>query len=133
MEEYNDKNEMKIENYRADAVDYEDKTEDLEERNDGADEYYSLPEDRRSRTMLWSVLSLALSVLSILLCAFWYVSVVFAVASIVFAIVSGKRFGYFDTMAVIGLILGIVGVTFGAASAVLDLTGVIDALLVKTM
>ena len=131
MEEYSDKKDRDIEPFRTDVSDYEDKTEEVAISSSSPDEYYQLPEDRRSRTMIWSVLSLALSVLSVLLCAFWYVSIVFAAASIVFAVISRRRFGYFDTMTVIGLILGIVGVVFGAASAVLDLTGIIDALLMR--
>ena len=132
MEEYREEKNNALKAVFEGHTQYEDKTaEEKKASTPSRDDYYELPEDKKSRSMLWSMLSLILSVLSVVLCAFWYVSIPFAVASIVFAIVSRRKLGYFDTMTVVGLILGIVGTMFGVASAVLDLTGVIDALMMR--
>ena len=107
--------------------DYAEKTYVERDVDTVGEEYYELPEDRRSRSLIWSILSVSLSALSVLLCAFWYVSLPIALSGIIFSIVSFRKFKYFDTMSVLGLILGIVGVVFGIGSIVLDFTGVADA------
>ena len=83
-----------------------------------ADEYYALPTTPRSRSLIWSVVSFVLSVLSLALCPFYYVSLVFAVASIVASLISRKNLGFFERYAIIGLILGIMGIVFGISSAI---------------
>lgn len=55
----------------------------------------------------WSVASLILSIVSLICCCFPWGGMVFAVLGIIFAIVSRKRLGYFDGLAVAGLITAI--------------------------
>ncbi len=94
-----------------------------EKKEDSAEEYYDLPPAIRSRTLIWSVISLALGILSLLLCPFYYVSLVFAAAGVVCAIISRKNLGFFDKLAVLGIIFGIMGFVFGIFSLVASVIG----------
>ena len=104
--------------------------EDITEKKEGGvdEEHYELPASLKARTRVWSVISITLGILSVLLCPFYYVSLVLAVAAAVTAVVSQKLLGYFDRLALVGLITGIIGVVFGAFSLIVDVTGVLDAL-----
>lgn len=89
----------------------------------------------RPRTMLYSVLSLACGIGALFLAAFggWFGLFIGALA-IVFSIVSRRHLGYFDTKAVIGLVLGIAGAVFGIAVILLrELleSGALDAFLAE--
>ena len=42
------------------------------------------------------------------------------ILSVVFAVVSRKTIGYFDGLAVAGLIIGIFGIVFGVSNMILD-------------
>ena len=110
-----------------------------EEREDGigndgdlrdtSDEYYALPASERSRTRLWSVISLTLVILSAVLCPFWQVGVILGALGIGFALLSRHILGFFDGIALWGLVVGIFGFVFCLCSMVIDLTGVMDSLL----
>ena len=101
-----------------------------DEEKEDADEYYELPEGG-SRSMIWSVVSLIASVLSVLLCSVFYLALILSAFAVVASLLSRKRFGYFDKMALFGLIVGIFGFVFGIFSMVMDLTGILDKLLGK--
>ncbi len=105
--------------------------EEVEEKKDEVrdEEYYELPTSLKARTRVWSVVSVLLGIISVLLCPFYYVSLPIAVAAIITAVVSQRLLGYFDGLAVGGLIIGIVGAVFGVFSLVINLTGVLDALI----
>lgn len=78
------------------------------------------------KTMAYSVASLLLSLMSLVCCCTGAVSMLFGILAIVFAVVSRRHLGYFDTMALIGLVVGIVGTVFGAFVFVLDLLSATD-------
>ena len=96
----------------------EENTEPEVEKNDEMDEYYELPTEIKSRTLIWSVLSFALGVLSIALCPLYYISLAFAVGSIFTSSVSRRNLGFFEKYAIYGLILGIMGIVFGISAAI---------------
>ena len=72
----------------------------------------------------WSVASFILSLLSVVCCCAWYVMIILAVLGIVFAIISRKNLGYFDGLAIAGLVLGIIGFVFTMFFAVFELSGI---------
>ena len=85
------------------------------------------------RTMLYSILSLVCGLASLVLgcCGGWFGLGIGALA-IAFSIIARHHLGYFDTKAVIGLVLGIAGAVFGVAVIVLDgliASGALDAYL----
>ena len=102
-------------------------TDNREDKNSPlTEEYYELPLSLSARKRIWSVAALILGALSILLCFVYYVSIPLAVCAIIFAFISRKNFGFFDQITIIGIILGLVGVVFGACAIVLDLIGVLE-------
>lgn len=76
--------------------------------------------DIKSRNRGFAIASMILGIFSILCCCFTYIGLIIGVLSIVFAVVSRVRMGYFDGMAIAGLVLGIIGVVFSAAIIVVD-------------
>ncbi len=103
----------------------EDAAEERNEAKRGSDEYYDLPPAIRSRTRLWSVISLVLAVLSVLLCPVYYVSLVFSILAVGASLFSRRTLGFFDSLAVIGLIVAIFGFVFGISVMVADLIGLL--------
>ena len=111
----------------------EEEREDNSFEGDGLceveNEYYDLPAAESARTRIWSVLALCLSILSALLCPIWQAGIILGVIGISVALFSRKILGFFDGIALTGLIIGIFGAVFCVSSMVLDLTGALDALL----
>ncbi len=68
----------------------------------------------RRKTYSWSLVSLICGIISVICCS-GYVGIVLGALAIVFAIVSRKNLGYFDSMAIAGLVLGIIGFVLGIA------------------
>lgn len=75
----------------------------------------------RSKTMAYSAASLILAMMSLVCCCTGAVSTMLGVAAIVLAILSSRHLGYFDTMALLGLVLGIMGTVFGLFIFISDL------------
>ena len=75
----------------------------------------------KSRSRGFAIASLVLGILSLVCCCLPYGGLVMAILAVVFAIVSRKKMGYFDSLAIAGLIVGIIGVIFGAFSIFLDI------------
>ena len=69
----------------------------------------------RRKTYGWSVASMVCGIISVICCCTGYAGVVLGALAIVFAVISRKNLGYFDGMAVAGLVLGIIGFVFGIA------------------
>ena len=67
----------------------------------------------KPKTLAFSIVSLVTGILSIICCCTVWLSLPFGVISIIFAVVSRKVLGYFDGMAIAGLILGIFGTVLG--------------------
>ena len=85
----------------------------FEEKND--DYIYQMVTGRgRRKTYGWSVASMVCGIISVICCCTGYAGVIFGILAIVFAIISRKILGYFDGMAIAGLVLGIIGTVLGA-------------------
>ena len=109
------------------SEDYEENNENnLEKEEKNSDEYYELPPAMRSRTLLWSVISLVLGILSCLLCPFYYVGLALSVMSLAFLLISRKNLGFFDKCAILGLIFGIMGFVCGIFSLCADVLGLFN-------
>ncbi len=94
-------------------------------------EYYELPDSPEARRRGWSVISFFAGILSVLLCPIYVLGFAFAVLSVVGAIVSRRKLGYFDTLALAGMLIGIVGSVFCIFSLVVDITGIFDGAMNK--
>ena len=108
------------------AEEIEEYTEPEVVENTASEEYYELPKELKSRSLIWSVISFVCGVLSLALCPLYYVSLVFAVGSIVTSLISRKNLGFFDKYAVFGLILGIMGFVFGISAAIAIKLGIFN-------
>ncbi len=82
---------------------------------------YKTVMDGVPRSRGWSVASLVLGILSILCCCLEYGGLIMGALAVVFAIISRRNLGYFDGMAIAGLVTGIIGAVFGIAMLVLGL------------
>ncbi|MBQ7314806.1 MAG: DUF4190 domain-containing protein [Clostridia bacterium] len=67
----------------------------------------------KPKTKAFSIVSLITGIVSLISCCTMVLPVICGVLAIVFAIVAKKHLGYFDTMALLGLIFGIFGFLFG--------------------
>lgn len=106
------------------SEDYEEKEEiEIEKEEKNAEEYYELPPAIRSRTLIWSVISLILGILSCLLCPFYYIGLALALVSFVFLFIARRNLGFFDKCAILGLIFGVMGLVCGIFSLSADLLG----------
>lgn len=109
------------------AVIGEEKEErQIVEREKESEEYYSLPPAIRSRTLIWSVISILCGVLSIMLCPFYYVSLVIAGVAFLFAWISRRNLGFFEKYSIMGIIFGIMGFVTGIFSLISDLIGIFN-------
>lgn len=77
--------------------------------------------DVKSRNRGLAIASMVLGIFSIVCCCLSYVGLAAAVLAIVFAVISRVRMGYFDGLAVAGLVTGIIGAVFGIAIIIVDL------------
>ncbi len=94
-----------------------------EEYRENAEEeefaYKNVIEENKN-SHIWSAASIALGVLSIILCFIPIVGIIFGLASAAFAVVSRRMLGYFENLAVTGLVVGIFGTVFGIFYAVYE-------------
>lgn len=74
---------------------------------------YKAVMDGKRKSRAWSVASVVVSVVSLICCCAHWVGAVLGALAIIFAIISRKNIGYFDGLAIAGLIIGIFGVVFG--------------------
>jgi len=68
----------------------------------------------RRKTYSWSLAAMICGIIAVICCT-GYVGIVLGALAIIFAIVSRKNLGYFDSMAIAGLVLGIIGFVLGLA------------------
>ncbi len=80
--------------------------------------YKTVMRNGRPKTLGWSVASLVTGIVSVVCCCLGWVGFI-GIAAIVFAVIARRQLGYFDGMAIAGLILGIFGVVFGFAMLML--------------
>lgn len=76
--------------------------------------YKSVIEGKK-KSRVWSVVSLICSIISLLCCCFPVMGIVLGILAIIFAVVSRSSIGYFDGLAIAGLIVGIFGLVFSVA------------------
>lgn len=120
----NDRDDVIIEEEENSAPEVSE-NEELTEIDEG--EFYAVP--NVSGNLLWSFLSVVTAIASVIIFPFFYiVGIILAAASLVLAIVSSRVLGFFDRMALFGIIFGLFGLVFGVFSMVLDLTGALDGL-----
>ena len=90
---------------------------DEDEGEIGADEarreYAATADLEKPKTLAYSVTALVFSVLSIICCCSGFLSCLFGILAIIFAVVSRGHLGYFESMAIVGLIIGIIGAILG--------------------
>ena len=91
MSEYNDNNHYNNEDYA----------------------YQNINKRGKPKTLGWSVASLIIGIISVVCCCFGWSSLILGVIAIGLAILSRSQLGYFDGMAIAGLVLGIFGFVFG--------------------
>ena len=77
--------------------------------------FQTLMRNGRPKTFGWSVASMVIGILSVVCCFLGWSGLFLGVGAIVLSIVARRKLGYFDGMAVAGLILGIFGFVFGVA------------------
>lgn len=80
-----------------------------------SDVYKTVMKNGKPKTMGWSVASMVLGILSLVCCCIGWTGAIFGIAAIVFSVIARKSLGYFDGMAIAGLVCGIFGFVFGAA------------------
>ncbi len=73
----------------------------------------------KPRSMIYSIVSLVTGIVSILICCCggWF-GLGLGTIAVVFSVVSRRHLGYFDGLSIAGLVLGICGAVFGAATVV---------------
>ncbi len=91
-----------------------------------SDEYYELPTETASRNMIWSLLSLIFGIFSVATCQIYILSIILSILGVGASLYSRKRFGYFDRLSVIGLIISIFGLVFGLTVMVISLSGLFN-------
>ena len=89
--------------------------------NKESEEYsYKVMMDGLQKSRAWSVASIAVAVASVICCCLPWFGLVSGILAVVFAVVSRKAIGYFDNLAIAGLIVGIFGIVFGVSNMVLN-------------
>lgn len=75
----------------------------------------------RRKTYSWSLASMVCGIISVICCT-GYVGIILGILAVVFAGISRKNLGYFESMAIAGLVLGIIGFVLGASILIAILT-----------
>ena len=116
--------EVGTEEYSAESAVAPD--EELTEVDEG--EFYTVPSV--TGNLIWSFLSVVLAIASVIIFPFVYVAgIILAALALILAVISSQVLGFFDRMALFGIIFGIFGLVFGIFSMILDITGVLDGLI----
>lgn len=74
--------------------------------------------EKNKNSRAWSVASIGAGILSIIFCFLPILGIIFSLISVALAVVSRRVLGYFENLAVIGLVIGIFGAVFGIAYSV---------------
>ncbi len=81
--------------------------------------YKNVIEDSKN-SRVWSAVSVGIGALSIVMCFIPVVGILLGLSSVAFSVISRRTLGYFENLAIIGLVVGIFGTVFGAGFAVFD-------------
>ncbi len=76
-------------------------------------------EKGKPKTLLWSIIALALGILSLILSPLGWAGLIIGIAAIVFAVVARIKMGFFNGFIIAALLCSIFGVIFSAASAII--------------
>lgn len=76
--------------------------------------------EKNKNSRVWSVAAVIAGALSILLFRISVIGMILALVSVCLAVVSRKILGYFDGIAIAGLIVGIFGIVFGIFGLIFD-------------
>ena len=98
---------------------YHEKAEDEEKSSESQDRYYEVFDNGKPKYILWSLISAVLGVISVVCSLYGWVGLIIGAAAVAFSIVSRVNLNYFDKITIVGLILGIFGMVFGASTIVL--------------
>ena len=107
------------------SKEYKDSTviQNNEENTSSDERYNEIFENSKHRSRIWSVLSLVFAIASIACCFIGWVGLALSAAAVIFAVISRKSLGYFDGIAMAGLIAGIFGAVFSGVVIVVGLLG----------
>ncbi|MBO7309778.1 MAG: DUF4190 domain-containing protein [Clostridia bacterium] len=72
------------------------------------------------KTKGYAIASLILGIFSVVCCCVGWMGLIAGAGAIVLSVLSRRHLGYFDTMTIVGLILGIFGVVFGVLTLVFE-------------
>ncbi|MBE6537121.1 MAG: hypothetical protein E7673_04125 [Ruminococcaceae bacterium] len=102
---------------------YHEKTseENESELKESEERYYEVFNKDKPKYMLWSLISAILGGVSIICSFFGWGGLIVGAAAIAFSVVSRISLKYFDKISIVGLILGIFGIVFGAAVIVVGI------------
>lgn len=96
-------------------------TEEKVEGEEKIEEYaYKNVITKNGNTRLFSVISVAFAALSVILSFVPWVGFIFGLVSVGFSLISRKQLGYFEGLALVGLIVGIFGFVFSFAGIILS-------------
>jgi hypothetical protein len=96
-------------------------TEEKVEGEEKIEEYaYKNVITKNSNTRLFSVISVAFAALSVILSFVPWVGLILGLVSVGFSLISRKKLGYFEVLALVGLIVGIFGFVFSSAGIILS-------------
>lgn len=110
----------------ADEAPAEETAYDILKEADDA-EFYALTD--KNGSLIWSVLSLLAALASVVAIIFSpTVGIIVAAVAIFLGVISSRKLGFFDRMALFGVIFGIFAIIFGAFSLILDATGILSNL-----
>lgn len=84
--------------------------------------YNSFSNFTKPKTRGWSVVSLVVGIISVLCCCLGWAGLVFGAVAVIASIISRRSLGYFDGLAIAGLVLGIFGIVFGGAILITSYT-----------
>jgi len=91
------------------------------EKNENEECYYEVFNKDKPKYILWSLISAILGGISVICAFFGWGGLIIGAAAVVFAVVSRINLKYFDKISIMGLILGIFGMVFGAAVMILGI------------
>ena len=98
---------------------YHEQAEEEEKPAEKQDRYYEVFDKDKPKYILWSLISAVLGGISVICSLYGWVGLIVGAAAVAFSIVSRVNLKYFDKITIVGLILGIFGMVFGASTIVL--------------
>ena len=90
------------------------------DKNENSEYSYKVMMDGLQKSRAWSVAAIAVAIVSVVCCCLPWFGLVSGILAVVFSVVSRKTIGYFDNLAIAGLIVGIFGIVFGVSNMVLN-------------